>query len=228
MLKSQDWQVKVCQDWSDSRLKWLNCVSYLILSIGILYYQEGCNIDYLTRSKLLIGHPSEDPERKYLRTNLEILEWSSLNLMDQVRSLNKGLEYSDPDRSDRSGGATASFSLTGLEDRSDWSSLTVSTASFWVVGIYTPWPSLVGVTGSLHIPELLKAFSWPAISPQHSLWVVLTRLHILGLGWEIECVWAKWPLWELHFEQLGATIAWALLIPSKIQICICYSWRWAS
>ena len=59
---------------SNSRLKWLNCVSYLIFSIGITYYQEGCNIDYLTRSKVLIDHPSEDPERKSLRTNLEIVE----------------------------------------------------------------------------------------------------------------------------------------------------------
>ena len=64
MLKSQDWQVKVWQDWSDPRLKWLNCVSYLILSIGMPYYQEGLNIDYLTRSKVLIDHPCEDPERK--------------------------------------------------------------------------------------------------------------------------------------------------------------------
>jgi len=43
------------------------------LSIGMSYYQEGCNIDYLTRSKVLIDHPSENPERKPLRTNLEIL-----------------------------------------------------------------------------------------------------------------------------------------------------------
>ena len=47
---------------SNSRLKWLNYVLYLILSIGMPYYQEGCNIDYLTRSKVLIGHPSENPE----------------------------------------------------------------------------------------------------------------------------------------------------------------------
>jgi len=46
----------------------------LILSIGMPYYQEGCNIDYLTRSKVLIVNPSEDPERKPLRTNLETLE----------------------------------------------------------------------------------------------------------------------------------------------------------
>ena len=49
---------------SNSRLKWLNYVLYLILSIGMSYYQEGCNIDYLTRSKVLIDHPSKDPERK--------------------------------------------------------------------------------------------------------------------------------------------------------------------
>ena len=58
---------------SNSRLKWLNYVLYLILSIGMSYYQEGCKIDYLTRSKVLIDHPCEDPERKPLRTNLEIL-----------------------------------------------------------------------------------------------------------------------------------------------------------
>ena len=44
------------------------------LSIGMSYYQDGCNIVYLTRSEVLIDHPSEDPERKPLRTNLEILE----------------------------------------------------------------------------------------------------------------------------------------------------------
>ena len=49
---------------SNLRLKWLNYVSYLILSIGMPYYQEGCNIDYLTLSKVLIDQPSEDPERK--------------------------------------------------------------------------------------------------------------------------------------------------------------------
>ena len=54
------------------RLKWLNCVLYLILSIGMPYYQEGCNIDYLTRSKVLIGHPSEIPERKPCETNSRI------------------------------------------------------------------------------------------------------------------------------------------------------------
>jgi len=90
MLKSQDWQVKVWQDWSDSKLKWLNCGLYLILSIGMPYYQEGCNIDYLTRSKVLIDDPWEDPERKPLRTNIEILEWSSLDLMDQVGSYKQG------------------------------------------------------------------------------------------------------------------------------------------
>ena len=90
MLKSQDWQVKVWQDWSDSRLKWLNCVSYLILSIGMPYYQKGCNIDYLTRSKVLIDNPWEDPERKPLRINIEILEWSSLDLIDQVGSYKQG------------------------------------------------------------------------------------------------------------------------------------------
>ena len=55
---------------SNSRLKWLNYVLYLILSICMPYYQGGCNIDDLTRSKVLIGHPSEDPERKSLRNNL--------------------------------------------------------------------------------------------------------------------------------------------------------------
>ena len=124
--------------------------------------------------------------------------WGSLPLT--------GLRY----RFDRSMGLTASSRL----DRSDQSSLTVSTASFWVVGIYTPWPSLARVVGSLHI---LEAISWSASSPQHSLWVVLNRLHIIWLGWEIECVRANWLLWELHFEQLRATIAWELLVPSKIR-----------
>jgi len=118
--------------------------------------------------------------------------------------LNRGLGFFGPGRTVWPvWGVTASF--------------TVSTASFWMVGIYTPWPSLSRAAGSLGISELLEAFSWPASSPQHSLWVVLTRFHIFGLGWEIECVWARWPLWELHFKQLRATIAWALLVPSKIR-----------
>ena len=63
------------------------------------YYQEGYNIDYLTRSKVLTDHPSEDPERKPLRTNLEIFGWSSLDLVDQEESFSSGLGFSDPDRS---------------------------------------------------------------------------------------------------------------------------------
>ena len=71
------------------------------------YYQEGCNIDYLTRSKVLIDHPSEDPERKPLRTNLEILGRSSLDLVDQVGYFN------------RVWSSLTQTGLTGLEDRSD-------------------------------------------------------------------------------------------------------------
>ena len=50
-------KIKVWQSRSNSRLKWLKCVWYLILSIGMSYYQEGCNISCLTWSKVLIGHP---------------------------------------------------------------------------------------------------------------------------------------------------------------------------
>ena len=57
MLKSQSQKSKYGKTESNSRLKWLNCVLYLILSIGMSYYQEGCNIDYLTRSKVLIDDP---------------------------------------------------------------------------------------------------------------------------------------------------------------------------
>jgi hypothetical protein len=114
--------------------------------------------------------------------------------------LNRGLVFFGPGQSDRSGGPV--WPVWGVT-----TSFTVSTASFWMVGIYTPWPSLSRAAGSLGISELLEAFSWPASSPQHSLWVVLYRLHIHWLGWEIECVRVKWPLWELHFEQLRATIA---------------------
>ena len=97
-------KIKVWQRWSDSRLKWMECVLDLILSICIPYYQEGCNIDYLTRSKVLIGHPSENPERKPLRTNFVLPGWSSVNLVDQVSHLNLGLGSSGPNRSNRSGG----------------------------------------------------------------------------------------------------------------------------
>ena len=83
-------KVKVWQSWSNSRLKWLFCVLYLILSIGMPYYQEGCNIDCFTQSKVLIDNPWEDPKRKPLRADIEILEWSSLDLIDQVGSYKQG------------------------------------------------------------------------------------------------------------------------------------------
>ena len=44
------------------------------------YYQEGCNIDYLTRSKVLIDDPCENPERKPLRTNFVLLGFTLVNL----------------------------------------------------------------------------------------------------------------------------------------------------
>ena len=97
-------KIKVWQMWSDSRLKWFKCVLNLILSIGMPYYQEGCNIDYLTRSKVLIDDPCEDPERKPLWTNLETLEWSRHDLMDQVEACKQDLGFSGLDRSYRSGG----------------------------------------------------------------------------------------------------------------------------
>jgi len=175
---------------------------------------------------MLIDDPCEDPKRKPLRTNFVLLGWSSVNLVDQVEHLNLGLGFSGPDRSDRSRGpvwpvqgVTASF-WTDRSDRSVgpvWPVCTDrATASFWKWGIYTPQPSPLSAAGSLAFLSFPKPFSWPASSPKLSLWVVLTRLHILRLGWEIECVWAKWPLWELHFEQLRASIAWALLVLSKI------------
>ena len=83
-------KIKVWQIWSNLRLKWMKCVLNLILSIGMSYYQEGCNINYLTRSKVLIDNPWENPKRKPLRANIEILVWSSLDLMDQVGSSNQG------------------------------------------------------------------------------------------------------------------------------------------
>ena len=44
-----------------------------IKSIGMPYYQEGCNIGCLTWSKVLIGHPSENSKRKPCKTNSKIL-----------------------------------------------------------------------------------------------------------------------------------------------------------
>ena len=75
-------------------------VLHFILTIGMSYYQEGYNIDYLTLSKVLIGHPSEKHERKLCKTNSKILGWLSISLVDQVRQLNLGLGSSDPNRSD--------------------------------------------------------------------------------------------------------------------------------
>ena len=63
------------------------------------YYQEGCNIDCLTRSKMLIGHPSENLGRKPLRTNLVLFGRSSLDLVDQVEPSISGLGFSGPDQS---------------------------------------------------------------------------------------------------------------------------------
>ena len=57
------------------------------------YYQGGCNIDDLTRSKVLIGHPSEDTKRKPMRTNLVLLKWSSANLVDQEKHINLVLGF---------------------------------------------------------------------------------------------------------------------------------------
>ena len=74
MLESQIRENQSIAKMNDSRLKWMKYVLDLILCIGISYYQEGCNIDYFTQSKVLIGHPSENPESKSLRTNLEIFE----------------------------------------------------------------------------------------------------------------------------------------------------------
>ena len=127
--------------------------------------------------------PWEDPERKPLRTNIEILEWSSLDLMDQVESCKQGFGF--------------------LWQRPVWLVCTDrTTTSFWEWGIYTPQPSPLRATGLWHSSELLEAYSWPASSPQHSLWVVLTRLHILGLverlsvceqsdHWE-SCILSSW------------------------------------
>ena len=142
-------KIKVWQRWSDSRLKWIKCILDLILSIGMPYYQEGCNIDYLIWSKVLIGHPSENPERKPLITNFVLPGWSSVNLVDQVEYLNLGLGFSGPYRSDRSGGpvwlvqgVTASF-LTNRSVGPVWPVCTDrATTSFWKWGIYTLSPLL--------------------------------------------------------------------------------------
>ena len=49
--------------------------------------------------------------------------------------------------------------LTGLGDRSDWSVLTVTIASFCVWSIYTPQPPLLWAAGSLTFLELLESIS---------------------------------------------------------------------
>ena len=78
LTKSKYGKTEVIQGSSDF-------VLYLILRIGMPYYQEECNIDYLTWSKVLIGPPSENPERKPLTTNSVLLGCSSLDLMDQEK-----------------------------------------------------------------------------------------------------------------------------------------------
>ena len=50
LTKSKYDKTEVIQGSSD-------CGLYLILGIDMPYYQEGCNIDYLTRSKVLIDNP---------------------------------------------------------------------------------------------------------------------------------------------------------------------------
>ena len=124
------------------------------------YYQEGCNIDYLTRSKVLLVNPWEDPERKPLRTNIEILEWSSIDLMDQVGSSKQGFGVLWPwlvwpvwGTGLTGRGPTASLfeptGLTCLGDRSDWSVLTEQrlvfesgvfiSLSLLLCGLLVPW-----------------------------------------------------------------------------------------
>jgi hypothetical protein len=138
-------KIKVWQIWSDSRLKWMKYILNLILSISMPYYQVGCNIDHLTRSKVLIDHPCEDPERKPLRTNLEILEWSSVDLMDQVESSKQGFGVLWPWPIWGTGltglGPMASLfkptGLTSLGDRSDRSVLTEQQLVFGS-GVFIP------------------------------------------------------------------------------------------
>ena len=173
MLESQ-----VRENQSMAKMKWFKTqVDEMCFKFNLEYryavLSRGMQCWLFDSVKRAHSDPWEDPERKPLRTNIEILEWSSLDLMDQVESCKQGFGLLLP--------------RPVCTDR--------ATASFWEWGIYTPQPSPLRAAGSLHSSELIEAFSWPAISPQHSLWVVLNRLHILGLGWEIECVWAKWPWW---------------------------------
>jgi hypothetical protein len=105
MVKSQDWQSqKYGKTENVSELKCWIIDLYFILSIGIPYNQEGCNIGSLTWSKVLIGYPSENPEGKPCKTNSKILGWLILVLVDQMKPFNWGLLFSDLDRFDWSGG----------------------------------------------------------------------------------------------------------------------------
>ena len=130
LLKREDYAMlesQVRENQSMAKMKWFKTqVDEMCFIFNLEYryvvYQEGCNIDYLTQSKVLIGHPSKNPERKPLRTNFVLPGWSSVNLVDQVSHLNLGLGSSGPNRSNRSGGLvwpvpglTASWSKqTGL------------------------------------------------------------------------------------------------------------------
>ena len=117
LLKKEDYAMldsQVRENQSMAKMKWFKTQVDEMCFIFNLEYryvvdQEGCNIDYLTRSKVLIDDPWVDPARKPLRTNLEILEWSSVDLMDQVESCNRVL------------GSLALTGLTGREDQSDQS-----------------------------------------------------------------------------------------------------------
>jgi hypothetical protein len=59
-LKALRWILLKYGKIEDIKLKRLTSCFYLILSIGMLYYQEECNISELTKVKVLICWPNWD------------------------------------------------------------------------------------------------------------------------------------------------------------------------
>ena len=99
MLKPQGWQSQ-----SMARLKGFKdqvIELYFIFNLKFRYVVLSRGMQRWLFDMVKSAHrsPSKNPERKPLRTNLVLLEWSSVNLVDQVEHLNLGLGFFGPDRS---------------------------------------------------------------------------------------------------------------------------------
>jgi len=158
------------------KLKVIEELFLLILSIGMSYYQEGCNIvDWLHQK---CSTQVRTFERNPWLLNASNYGWPSFCFGQPGHALYLGGVFAQghtglTGRSNQS--VIRSDATTSLfENRSDWSVSDSVMASFGKWGIYTYWPSSLRVAGWLCILCFPKLFFYLASSPNHSLWVVLT------------------------------------------------------